>query len=132
MGTSDRVRAGRDTRGLWQAEKGSEPARAAPSYWPQKLTDAVLAEASGRSLGLRGADDGPLWERWFERAIEQGVQDDLANLGRSVIREAREHGWNAARSAECGWIDDGEAMLELAVADPMAAYTEWQQLLDEL
>jgi hypothetical protein len=89
----------------------------------------VVAEASGRPA----ADPvyGPLWERWFDEALEQGVEDDLASLGRSVIREAKMLSWGVEREAECGWLDDGEAMLELALVDPDRARAAWQALLDD-
>ena len=129
MGTSERVKAGRPTRPAWSEERGSEPSRAVPSYWPERLAESVVAEASGRPPS--DATYGPLWERWFDQALEQGVEDDLASLGRSVIREAKMLSWGVEREAECGWLDDGEAMLELALVDPDRARASWQALLDD-
>lgn len=101
-----------------------------PSFWPDRLTEAVVAEARGAP----GADTPaaePLWERWFERALEQGVDEELAGLGRSLIREASEAGWSDDAAAEGGLLDDGEAMLELALLQPDHAAAHWQALLDQ-
>jgi len=46
------------------------------------------------------------------------------------MREADQHGWSETLQAECGWNDDGAAMLELALRDEDAARTRWQHLLE--
>ena len=38
-----------------------------------------------------------------------------------MIREAWQHGWDEELRAECGWRDDGRAMLALALTDPKRA-----------
>jgi hypothetical protein len=45
------------------------------------------------------------------------------------MREADQHTWPERLQAECGWDDDGAAMLELAVRDPDAARTRWGLLM---
>ncbi len=40
----------------------------------------------------RGASGVNVWEAWYESAVAQGVRADLAELGRSVIRDYWEHG----------------------------------------
>ena len=99
-----------------------------PSYWPQRMVDAVMAEA--QHPGRADRADSALWERWFERAVEEGIDEDLASLGRSLIREARMQRWHGERLAECGWLDDGEAMIELALIEPERAGARWRALLD--
>jgi hypothetical protein len=101
-----------------------------PSYWPQRMMDAVVAEAQ-RGVPHGAEPTEPLWERWFVRALEEGVDEDLASLGRSIMREARMQRWHGERLTECGWADDGEAMLELALLDPERAAARWHALLDE-
>lgn len=70
------------------------------------------------------------WDRWAERARAAGVGAELAELGRQVMREAYQHAWSAARQTECGWDDDGAAMIEQARAAPSARRARWQWLLD--
>ena len=101
-----------------------------PSYWPQRMMDAVVADAARPPGHTAIEQPDPLWERWFERALEDGLDDDLASLGRSLIREAHVQGWRGERLAECGWLDDGETMLERALVDPERMRARWQALLD--
>jgi hypothetical protein len=117
-------------RPSWPEEGGTDLSTL-PSFWPEQRTEAVLAEASRPSWREPPMQDPePLWERWFERAVEEGVDEDLASLGRSVIRECSAQRWDAERRAECGWLDDGEAMLELALVEPEQAEERWRLLLD--
>ncbi|MDH5671267.1 MAG: hypothetical protein OEZ06_03905 [Myxococcales bacterium] len=97
------------------------------SNWPPALTERVVAEAFGLADGY---DGDPLWERWYERALDEGVEDELASLGRTLIREAWSQRWDSRRAALCGWADDGEQLLELALEQPYLAARRWQGLLD--
>src|SRR4051794_39643550 len=128
MGTDGQGNGSASGPPSWPEE--TTPAKALlPSYWPEPMIDAVMAEARlGASRATEPSE--PLWERWFERALEDGVDEDLASLGRSLIREARIQGWHGERLTECGWLDDGEAMLELAVLNPERAGARWRALLD--
>jgi hypothetical protein len=51
-------------------------------------------------------------------------------LGRSMIREAYQHDWPAKLQSECGWDDDGEAMIELALRDPARTDRRWRWLME--
>jgi hypothetical protein len=70
------------------------------------------------------------WDEWREQATAAGVPNDLAVLGRAVIREAYQHNWSPELQTECGWDDDGDAMIELALRDPTHAHRRWSLLLD--
>jgi hypothetical protein len=70
------------------------------------------------------------WDEWTTRATAAGVPKELAQLGRAVIREAYQHSWSAALQTECGWDDDGDAMIELALRDPTQANRRWSLLMD--
>jgi len=50
-------------------------------------------------------------------------------LGRAVMREAHQHNWRDHLKIECGWNDDGEEMLELALSEPEQAAKRWEHLL---
>ena len=58
------------------------------------------------------------WDTWERRAQDAGVWFELAVLGRSVYREAYQHNWEQELKQECGWQDDGNAMIDLASAAP--------------
>lgn len=70
------------------------------------------------------------WDRWRDHALAAGVGKDLATLGRAVMREAVQHDWEDDLKAECGWDDDGAAMLQLALTAQSKAEARWQYLLD--
>lgn len=70
------------------------------------------------------------WDEWEARARASGVTEELVLLGRAVIREANQHCWSAQLQRECGWDDDGDAMIELALRDPARAKRRWSWLLD--
>jgi|GEM_PF-3285820 len=73
------------------------------------------------------------WDDWERSALASGLAPALAALGRSVMREAGNHAWCGRLKKECGWSDEGRAMLArvTAVAAPhggavaMAAGDGW-------
>ena len=70
------------------------------------------------------------WDDWHRWAQARGLAADLAGLGRLVIREAYNHGWEERLQSLCGWKDDGRRMLRLALRSPRTATKRWQRLLD--
>ena len=70
------------------------------------------------------------WDFWEKRALARGVPADLAGLGRAVMREADQHQWEPLLQAVCGWEDEGQAMIALALEHPKHAQWTWQKLLD--
>jgi len=74
------------------------------------------------------------WDHWQGLALERGLAPDLAALGRSLMREADQHGWCERLRAECGWNDDGRAMLARLLAHPRrtSARLEWLYVTDGL
>lgn len=67
-----------------------------------------------------------MWQKW---ALEDGVPEELAGLGRALIREADQHNWSQSLQNECGWSDSGAAMLRLALESPAEARERWEFLL---
>jgi hypothetical protein len=131
MGTIRRGKEHASDRPSWPDEGGTD-STTIPSYWPEAKTEAVLAEAARPSWvdGPPGRPE-PLWERWYERAIEEGVDEELASLGRNVMRMAFDRLWDEELRAECGLLDEGEAMLDLAMYAPDRAEVHWRTLLEQ-
>lgn len=70
------------------------------------------------------------WDRWQQQALAAGLEPGLARTGRAVIREAVQHDWPPVLQAECGWADEGRAMLERALRVPHGTARRWSELLD--
>jgi len=70
------------------------------------------------------------WDFWEKRALARGLSKELASLGRAVMREAYQHQWETLLQKLCGWEDEGEAMLALALAAPDRARFVWEKLLE--
>lgn len=70
------------------------------------------------------------WDGWERRARERGVEAELATLGRAVMREAYQHQWEPMLRSLCGWCDEGEAMIALALEHPAHAESTWRKLLE--
>ncbi len=70
------------------------------------------------------------WDEWERTALARGMDGELAALGRAAMREAYQHDWEPKLQTLCGWDDDGEAMIELALSMPEQARYIWQKLLD--
>lgn len=70
------------------------------------------------------------WDYWQKAALAAGVPEDLATLGRAVMREADQHAWDDRLRSLCGWADKGRRMIRLALKSPATAQKRWQGLLD--
>lgn len=71
------------------------------------------------------------WDRWEKAAIQAGLTEDLANLGRSVFREAFQHEWPNDLKVECGWLDGGQTMIFQALAFPDLVEARWSYLYSQ-
>jgi hypothetical protein len=70
------------------------------------------------------------WDYWEKRALAAGLSEELAGLGRLVMREAHQHGWSARLQSLCGWQDRGGRMIKLALRSAATAQQRWQDLLE--
>lgn len=70
------------------------------------------------------------WDRWEAQAKAAGLSENLASLGRAVMREAVQHFWEPLLKLECGWGDAGQKLLERALNEPEATARRWQELLE--
>ena len=69
------------------------------------------------------------WDYWQTAARAAGVPEELASLGRSVMREAHQHAWGERLQSLCGWNDRGRRMIRLALRSPKTANKRWTDLL---
>ena len=80
------------------------------------------------------------WDDWERFALARGLDPELAGLGRLLIREAFNHGWEGWLQSLCGWRDDlsaealaqagGQALLALALRAPARARWCWSRLME--
>lgn len=63
------------------------------------------------------------WDLWYRRARAEGVDPELADLGRQVYREAIQRAWNFS-------IDE-EKMIQGALREPSRTAERWEMLLSE-
>ena len=91
------------------------------------MTAAVLAEADGDGASGRAE---PSWQRWHRRAVGAAVGDELAALGRELMREASHRRWSEEARIASGGLDDGNAMIRLALTDPERADRIWSHMLE--
>ena len=68
------------------------------------------------------------WDAWKTRARALGITEELAELGKKVMRDAYMQRWPEAVLSDCGWNDDGFGMLALARAKPAEARRDWELL----
>ena len=69
------------------------------------------------------------WDDWHRHALARGLDAELAGLGRLLIREAFNHGWESWLQSRCGWSDDGQALLALALRAPKTTRRQWDILM---
>jgi hypothetical protein len=69
------------------------------------------------------------WDDWEKTALAAGVPKELAGLGRLTMREAFQHGWPECLKSFCGWRDQGQAMIKLALRSPRKARRQWDILM---
>ena len=89
------------------------------SHRPTTLDERRLACSYG----------GYPWDVWERCALAGGMAAGLANLGRAVMREAYQHAWSERLKKECGWSDEGRAMLRRVLAHPCRCAARWAWLL---
>lgn len=83
------------------------------------VTWIELEEAADRHECVRPVCE---WDFWHRRAVATGVDPQLAELGRALIRENYQHGWNAP-------VDE-VAMIRSAKRSPKSTARRWQAMLD--
>jgi predicted NAD-dependent protein-ADP-ribosyltransferase YbiA (DUF1768 family) len=64
------------------------------------------------------------WDEWKQEALAAGVPEDLAQLGRDVLRENHQHGWGL----EADELQI-EQLIEFVTEEPDLARRRWTKLL---
>jgi hypothetical protein len=95
------------------------PAETSPPPNLNPALDAVCACSFG----------GYPWDDWERFALSRGLDAELAGLGRLLVREAFNHGWEPWLQSVCGWSDDGRALLDFALRAPRQAQRQWDILM---
>lgn len=71
------------------------------------------------------------WDEWKTQAVAMGVTEDLAELGKTLMRDSYMQRWPEKVLSDCGWNDDGFGMLALARAKPQQARQAWERLYNQ-
>lgn len=115
-----------DRSGSWEHERVT--AWLSSHVWEVEPSDE---QPRLRSDEVMGSTYGAYpWDGWQDYALSQGISPELATLGRAVIREAWQHGWDERLGSLCGWHDDGRRMVRLALRNPALAKARWTRLLE--
>ena len=98
-------------------------------------TAPAISEALQESLAVLRAQGFCVygqypWDYWQRMALERGVPEELATLGRSLMREADQHAWGERLRSICGWNDEGRRMIALALRSPKTARQSWSWLME--
>lgn len=108
-----------------RAHVAKEGAAGIPIVLPTERRHMTTGFAHGRAYG-----DYP-WDHWRARARSEGLGDDLAELGRSLMREADQHGWCRELRERCGWTEESaEGMIRFALTSPKLAKKHWERLME--
>ncbi len=97
-----------------------------PASWSDDLTPAdlglVVPALSSRACARTRTGVTP----GTAGALEAGLSDDLAWLGRNLMRPSSQPHSTLSSSGQACWTASGQAMLELALRAPRKAEKRWQ------
>jgi hypothetical protein len=106
---------------------GARPGHELPDWFPELEKQVQEFRERARQVAAQSAQaiGHFAWDRWKSEAIRRGVSEQHADLGRAVIRDGYQHGW------ECfGDESVGESMLIEVLDSPSKAAIRWQELLE--
>lgn len=70
-----------------------------------------------------------VWDEWELYALHEGLTEEMASLGRAVMRECMQHTWPQKFWKEVG-PSAGMSMLSLAKNNAAQAKARWEHLLE--
>lgn len=109
-----------------------EAAAADHGYDGHWITPDEARELRAREDRLLACQPGQYpWDDWQREALAAEVPDELANLGRAVMREAYQHAWCEELRDECGAGREEafKGMIYEALEQPDWARSRWSWLL---
>ena len=110
----------------------AERAAANQGYLGHWIDESEAQDIEARQRRITAAKPGEYpWDDWRCQALAAGVSDELANLGRAVMREADQHNWCDSLKYECGagHEDSANGMILEAKECPDSCRVRWQWLL---
>ena len=108
---------------------GVSPGNELPAWFPDLEQQVRQFREKALETARQGAmPESYAWDRWKTKALAAGVAEELAELGRAVMREHYQHGWPSHDNEVSA--RSGEEMLRLALSEPEEAAARWQWLLD--
>lgn len=116
-------------------ERGDEQIEAhaaAEGYDGGWITPEEARELRAREDRLLACQPGGYpWDDWQREALAAGVSNELADLGRAVMREAYQHAWCEELREECGAgrEEAAQGMIFETLEQPGWARSRWSWLL---
>jgi len=108
---------------------GAKPGSELPDWFPELEQQVRRFQERASVMARQGSiPEGYAWDRWKTKALATGVAEELAALGRAVMRDHYQHNWLSYGNEVSP--RSGDAMLRLALSEPEKAATHWQWLLD--
>jgi len=110
----------------------AERAAANQGYFGYWIDESEAQDIEKRQIHINAAKPGAYsWDNWQRQALAAGVSEELANLGRSVMREAYQHNWCDSLKYECGAGHEGcaQGMIPEAKVNPHSCRVRWHWLL---
>ncbi len=124
---------GREAQTVFEyGDPEAERAAADQGYFGHWIDETEALDIDERQQHLAAAKPGEYpWDDWQRQALAAGVSDELANLGRAVMREADQHNWCDSLKYECGASheDSGKGMILESKECPDSCWIRWQWLL---
>jgi hypothetical protein len=126
---------GREAQTIFEyGDPDAERAASAQGYSGHWIDESEAQAIDERQQRITAAKPSEYpWDDWQRQALAAGVSDELANLGRAVMREADQHNWCDSLKYECGISspdpDYARNLIEFVKEQPARYDARWRWLL---